>query len=52
MILMDDIIREGHPTLRKVAKEVELPLSEEDKQIALDIMEYVQNSQKEEMIEK
>lgn len=52
MILMDDIIREGHPTLRKVAKEVELPLSEEDKQIALDIMEYVQNSQNEEMIEK
>lgn len=31
MITMDDIIREGRPTLRKVAEEVTLPLSDEDK---------------------
>src|SRR5699024_5216128 len=52
MILMKDIIREGHPTLRKVAKEVQLPLSEEDRQIALDLMEYVVNSQIDELSEK
>lgn len=52
MILMRDIIREGHPTLRKVAKEVQLPLSEEDRQIALDLMEYVVNSQIDELSEK
>lgn len=45
MILMKDIIREGHPTLREVAKEVPLPLKEEDIQLAKDLMEYVQNSQ-------
>lgn len=31
MITMEDIIKEGHPTLRQVAKEVELPASEEEK---------------------
>ena len=30
MITMDDIIREGNPTLREVAKEVSLPLAKED----------------------
>lgn len=30
LITMDDIIREGNPTLRAVAKEVTLPLSDED----------------------
>lgn len=52
MFLMKDIIREGHPTLREVAKEVPLPLSEEDKQLSLDLMEYVQNSQDEELADK
>lgn len=31
MITMKDIIRDGHPTLRKVAEEVSLPPSDEDK---------------------
>ena len=30
MITMDNIIREGNPTLREIAEEVSLPLSEED----------------------
>ncbi|MEY8738593.1 hypothetical protein AB9M62_02865 [Bacillales bacterium AN1005] len=30
---MKDIIRDGHPTLRKVAEEVSIPASKEDKQI-------------------
>lgn len=49
---MKDIIREGHPTLRKRAEEVEFPLSAEDKTLAQELMEYVINSQNDEMIEK
>lgn len=45
MITMDDIIREGHPTLRKVAEEVSFPLSEEDRQLGKDMMEFLENSQ-------
>jgi peptide deformylase len=45
MLLMDDIIRDGHPTLRKVAEEVTLPPSDEDKQILMSLLEYVKNSQ-------
>ncbi len=52
MILIKDIIREGHPTLRQRAAEVVLPLSVEDKTLAKELMEYVVNSQDEEMIEK
>lgn len=52
MILMKDIVREGHPTLRQRAEEVKFPLAAEDKKLAEDLMEYVVNSQDEEMIEK
>lgn len=45
MILMKDIIRDGHPTLRKVAKEVELPPSSEDIEILNRIEEFLVNSQ-------
>lgn len=45
MILMKDIIREGHPTLRKVAEEVTLPPSEEDKQILKSLEQFLINSQ-------
>ena len=45
MILMNDIIREGHPTLRQRSEEVTFPLSDEDKQLAHDLHEYVVNSQ-------
>ncbi|GKV55735.1 peptide deformylase [Sporosarcina sp. NCCP-2222] len=52
MILMKDIIREGHPTLRKVAEEVTFPISEDIKQLGLNLHEYVMNSQNPEMVEK
>lgn len=52
MLTMEDIIRDGHPTLRKIADEVKLPPSEEDKQILRDLLEYVQNSQNEEIAAK
>lgn len=45
MITMKDIIRDGHPSLRKVASEVDLPASEEDKLILNSLLEYVINSQ-------
>jgi peptide deformylase len=52
MITMDDIIREGHPTLREVAKEVLLPPTEEDKAILNSLLDYVINSQDPEMSQK
>lgn len=52
MITMKDIIREGHPTLRLVAKELEFPLSQEVKNTAQEMMEFLINSQDEEMAEK
>ena len=52
MILMEHIIREGHPTLRTKAEEVPFPLSTEDRQLAHDLMEYLVNSQNPEMAEK
>lgn len=52
MITMDDIIREGHPTLRKVAEEVSFPLSEEDRQLGKDMMEFLENSQDPEKAEE
>lgn len=45
MITMDDIIREGHPTLRAVAEEVTIPPTEEDVQLGHDMLEFLQNSQ-------
>ncbi|MGM0873491.1 MAG: peptide deformylase [Bacillota bacterium] len=52
MITMEDIIREGHPTLRKVAVEVILPATEQDKETLTNMIEYVKNSQDPEISEK
>jgi len=49
MLTMEDIIRDGHPTLRKVAAEVAMPPSEEDKGILSNLLEYVINSQNSEI---
>ncbi|WP_246944062.1 peptide deformylase [Bacillus pinisoli] len=49
MITMKDVIREGHPTLRKVAEEVSLPASEADKKILQDMLEFIINSQNPEL---
>lgn len=45
MILMDRIVREGHPALRKRAEEVKFPLSAEDLELSKELLEYVINSQ-------
>ena len=52
MITMKDIIREGHPVLRKVAKEVAIPLSKEDHQTLTLMTEFLENSQNPELSEK
>ncbi|WP_027725566.1 peptide deformylase [Tuberibacillus calidus] len=52
MLTMDDIVREGHPILRKVAKEVDLPASEEDKETLKAMMTFLINSQNEEIAKK
>ncbi|MFC4320350.1 peptide deformylase [Litchfieldia salsa] len=44
MITMDDIIREGHPSLRMVAQEVVTP-SEVDRKTLRQMLEFVKNSQ-------
>src|SRR5699024_7410320 len=52
MITMDDIVREGHPSLRKKADEVDVPLSDENKQLLNDMLTFLKNSQDEEIAEK
>lgn len=52
MIQMKDIIRDGHPTLRLKAEEVAYPLSNEDQQLAHDLLEYVKNSQDADLAEQ
>lgn len=52
MILMKDIVREGHKTLKAVAKPVQIPLSKADKKLLIELMEFVQNSIDEELSEK
>lgn len=42
---MDDIVREGFPTLREVANEVSLPLSDEDIRLGEKMMQFLHNSQ-------
>ncbi|WP_174733763.1 peptide deformylase [Mesobacillus harenae] len=52
MLTMDDIIRDGHPALRKIAVDVPLPASDEDKNILASMIEYVKNSQNPEIAEE
>ncbi|WP_059104968.1 peptide deformylase [Shouchella shacheensis] len=52
MITMDEIIREGNPILRQVAKPVSLPLSTEDKLTLQDMLDFIKNSQDTDIAEK
>ncbi len=52
MLTMKNVIREGHKTLETVAKEVKLPLIQADKKLLKDMLEYVINSQDDEIAEK
>ncbi|MGE9834606.1 peptide deformylase [Streptococcus orisratti] len=52
LIDMDDIIREGNPTLRTVAADVTFPLSDEDIILGEKMMQFLKNSQDPVMAEK
>lgn len=52
MITMDDIIREGNPILRQIAKDVVLPASDEEKEQLKAMLEFLKNSQDEEIAKK
>lgn len=52
MILMKDIVREGHPALRKQAEPLSFPLTNKERQIGENLLEYVINSQDPERSEK
>ena len=52
LITMDNIIREGHPTLRARAEKLTFPLSNEVKHTAHEMMEFLENSQDEEIAAK
>lgn len=49
MLTMNDVIREGHPTLRKIADEVQLPLNDEEINLANSMLEFLKNSQNPEL---
>ncbi|WP_332632261.1 peptide deformylase [Halalkalibacter flavus] len=52
MLTMKDVVREGDPVLRKIAEEVSLPASEEDRKILQEMLDFVINSQDPEIAEK
>ncbi len=52
VITMDDIVREGHPALRTVTEPVKLPLTEEDRETLLCMLQFLKNSQDEEVAAK
>lgn len=49
MLLMKDIVRDGHPALRNKSIEVDLPPSEEDVYLLNQMMDFIKNSQDEEI---
>lgn len=52
LLTMKDIVREGHPLLRHKTKEVPLPLSNEDKEILVCMMNFLKNSQDPQLAKK
>ena len=52
MITMKDVIREGNPLLKEKSVEVKIPLSKEDEELMISMMEYVYNSCDPELNEK
>lgn len=49
---MKNIIREGNPTLRAIAKPLSFPLTDDELTLAHDLMEFLENSQDPEIAEK
>lgn len=49
---MEDIVREGHPALRKKSKKLDLPVKREDKDLLKKMITFLKNSQDDELAEK
>src|SRR5690625_4754146 len=52
MITMKEILSEGHQSLRKVANDVNLPPTQEEKELLNKMITFLKNSQNEEIAEK
>jgi peptide deformylase len=52
MITMKDIVREGNPVLREVAHEVPLPPTDEEKELLKEMLQFLKNSQDDEIAKK
>lgn len=52
MLTMKDVIREGHPTLRRVADDVTIPLNKAEKELAKEMLNFLINSQDPVLAEK
>lgn len=52
MITMEDIVREGHPALRKKAEEVSMPPTEEERHTLSEMLQFIKNSQDEEVCDR
>jgi len=52
MLTMEDIVREGHPALRKTAEEVTIPPSQVDIDLLNDMLQFLKNSQDEKIAAK
>ena len=52
MLTMKNIIRDGNPVIRKKAEPVQLPASAEEKETLQKMLQFLHNSQDEEMAEK
>ena len=52
MITMKDIVREGHPSLTRVAEEVDIPITDEERQLLKDMITFLKNSQDEQIAKK
>ncbi|ASN05907.1 peptide deformylase [Virgibacillus necropolis] len=49
MLTMKDIVREGHPALRDVAKDVPIPPTNEEQELLEDMLIFLKNSQDDEI---
>ena len=52
MLTMKDIVREGHPSLKKIAAEVDMPINDDEKQLLKNMLQFLKNSQDEEIAKK
>lgn len=52
MLLMKDIVRDGHPALRKKSDEISVPPKKEDVSTLQSMMEFIKNSQDDEIAKK